>query len=48
MYLFNHFLVCSDFIINFNAAMEVVKTESKRKTAFADFLKCKQLQNFDR
>lgn len=38
----------SDFIINFNNAMDVVKTESKRKSAFADFLKVKTLQNFDR
>ena len=29
----------SDFINNFTDAMEVAKTESKRKSAFADFLK---------
>ena len=31
--------VYSDFINNFPEAMEVAKTESKRKSAFADFLK---------
>jgi Rho guanine nucleotide exchange factor 10 len=31
--------VYSDFINNFTEAMEVAKTESKRKSAFADFLK---------
>ena len=31
----------SDFINNFTDAMEVAKTESKRKSAFADFLKVK-------
>jgi Rho guanine nucleotide exchange factor 10 len=33
--------VYSDFINNFTEAMEVAKTESKRKSAFADFLKVK-------
>ena len=30
--------VYSDFINNFNQAMELAKSESKRKSAFADFL----------
>ena len=35
-----HFVkVYSDFINNFTEAMDVAKTESKRKSAFADFLK---------
>ena len=38
----------ADYINNFNAAMEVAKAESKRKSAFADFLKVKQLQSSDR
>ncbi len=33
--------VYSDFINNFTEAMEVAKTESKRKSAYADFLKVK-------
>ena len=40
--------VYADFINNFNNAMEVAKSESKRKSAFADFLKVKQLQSNDR
>ena len=35
--------VYSDFINNFNQAMELAKSESKRKSAFADFLKVKQI-----
>jgi Rho guanine nucleotide exchange factor 10 len=35
--------VYSDFINNFTEAMEVAKTESKRKSAYADFLKVKLL-----
>lgn len=31
--------IYSDFINNFTRAMEVAKQESKKKTAFADFLK---------
>ena len=31
--------VYSDFINNFSEAMELAKCESKRKSAFADFLK---------
>lgn len=31
--------IYSDFINNFARAMEVAKQESKKKTAFADFLK---------
>ena len=31
--------IYSDFINNFNRAMEVAKQESKKKSAFADFLK---------
>ena len=31
--------IYSDFINNFNHAMEVAKQESKKKSAFADFLK---------
>jgi len=38
----------SDFINNFTDAMEVAKTESKRKSAFADFLKVKQITAHDR
>ena len=38
----------ADYINNFNSAMEVAKAESKRKSAFADFLKVKQLQSADR
>ena len=33
--------IYSDFINNFNHAMEVAKQESKKKSAFADFLKVK-------
>ncbi|XP_023325596.1 rho guanine nucleotide exchange factor 10 [Eurytemora carolleeae] len=40
--------VYSDFINNFTEAMEVAKTESKRKSAFADFLKVKQITAHDR
>ena len=38
----------ADYINNFNDAMDVAKSESKRKSAFADFLKVKQLQSLDR
>ena len=40
--------VYSDFINNFNQAMEMAKSESKRKSAFADFLKVKQITASDR
>jgi Rho guanine nucleotide exchange factor 10 len=40
--------IYSDFINNFTAAMECAKQESKRKTAMADFLKCKQITAHDR
>ena len=40
--------VYSDFINNFNQAMEMAKSESKRKSAFADFLKVKQITAADR
>lgn len=40
--------VYSDYINNFNAAMELAKSESKRKSAFADFLKVKQITAADR
>ena len=40
--------VYSDFINNFNQAMELAKSESKRKSAFADFLKVKQITASDR
>merc|ERR1719445_661046 len=40
--------VYSDFINNFNQAMELAKSESKRKSAFADFLQVKQITAADR
>jgi len=40
--------IYSDFINNFNQAMELAKSESKRKSAFADFLKVKQITASDR
>jgi len=40
--------VYSDYINNFNQAMELAKSESKRKSAFADFLKVKQITAADR
>merc|ERR1719350_2716855 len=40
--------IYSDFINNFNQAMELAKCESKRKSAFADFLKVKQITAHDR
>merc|ERR1719219_2598431 len=40
--------VYSDFINNFSEAMELAKCESKRKSAFADFLKVKQITAHDR
>ena len=38
----------ADFINNFNEAMDLAKSEAKRRSAFADFLKVKQLQSDDR
>uniref|UniRef100_T1IGY5 DH domain-containing protein n=1 Tax=Strigamia maritima TaxID=126957 RepID=T1IGY5_STRMM len=38
----------SDFINNFSTAMELAKHESKRKSAFADFLKVKEITSHDR
>ena len=38
--------VYSDFINNFNQAMEMAKSESKRKSAFADFLKVEDGNGF--
>merc|ERR1719330_262747 len=40
--------VYADFINNFSEAMELAKCESKRKSAFADFLKVKQITAHDR
>ena len=40
--------VYADYINNFNKAMDVVKSESDRKSVFADFLQIKQLNNMDR
>lgn len=40
--------IYSDFINNFTRAMEVAKQESKKKTAFADFLKMRQITSPDR
>ncbi|XP_059048470.1 rho guanine nucleotide exchange factor 10 isoform X1 [Achroia grisella] len=40
--------VYSDFINNFSVAMELAKMESKRKSAFADFFKVKQISAHDR
>jgi len=40
--------IYSDFINNFNQAMELAKSESKRKSAFADFLQVKQITAADR
>ena len=40
--------VYSDYINNFNQAMELAKSESKRKSAFADFLQVKQITATDR
>jgi len=40
--------VYSDFINNFTEAMDLAKCESKRKSAFADFLKVKQITAHDR
>jgi len=40
--------IYSDFINNFTDAMECAKSESKRKLAFADFLKIKQITAQDR
>ena len=38
--------IYSDFINNFNQAMELAKSESKRKSAFADFLKVEDGNGF--
>ncbi|KAK2709309.1 rho guanine nucleotide exchange factor 10-like isoform X3 [Artemia franciscana] len=40
--------IYSDFINNFSTAMELAKSEAKRKAAFADFLKVKQISSHDR
>ncbi|XP_042205162.1 rho guanine nucleotide exchange factor 10-like isoform X3 [Homarus americanus] len=40
--------IYSDFINNFARAMEVAKQESKKKSAFADFLKMRQITSPDR
>ena len=40
--------IYSDYINNFNRAMEVVRMETKRKSAFADFLNKKRLEGADR
>jgi Rho guanine nucleotide exchange factor 10 len=39
--------IYSDFINNFTAAMECAKQESKRKSALADFLKVKQVNDLN-
>jgi len=38
----------ADYINNFDEAMDLAKSEAKRRSAFADFLKVKQLQSNDR
>jgi Rho guanine nucleotide exchange factor 10 len=38
----------SEFINNFTTAMDLAKQESKRKSAFDDFLKVKQITSSDR
>ena len=40
--------IYSNFINNFNQAMELAKSESKRKSAFADFLQMQQITASDR
>merc|ERR1719219_2330790 len=40
--------IYADFINNFSEAMDLAKLESKRKSAFADFLKVKQITAHDR
>ncbi|GFY59498.1 rho guanine nucleotide exchange factor 10 [Trichonephila inaurata madagascariensis] len=40
--------IYSDFINNFSLAMETAKQASKNKSAFADFLKVKQINSSDR
>ncbi|KAK6618460.1 hypothetical protein RUM43_013653 [Polyplax serrata] len=40
--------VYSGFINNFSIAMDLAKTEAKRKSALADFLKVKQISSHDR
>ena len=40
--------IYSEFINNFTTAMECARQESKRKSAFADFLKVKQITAQDR
>ncbi|XP_076046549.1 uncharacterized protein LOC143028404 isoform X2 [Oratosquilla oratoria] len=40
--------IYSDFINNFTKALEVAKQESKKKSAFADFLKMRQITSPDR
>ncbi|XP_022248872.1 rho guanine nucleotide exchange factor 10-like [Limulus polyphemus] len=40
--------IYSDFINNFSLAMETAKQASKNKSAFADFLKVKQISSADR
>jgi Rho guanine nucleotide exchange factor 10 len=40
--------IYSGFINNFSVAMDLAKMEAKRKSAFADFLKVKQIRSHDR
>lgn len=40
--------VYSEFINNFGQAMETAKSEARRKSAFAEFLKVKQMTAHDR
>ncbi|XP_037075039.1 rho guanine nucleotide exchange factor 10-like isoform X2 [Pollicipes pollicipes] len=40
--------IYSDFINNFSVSMETIKHEAKRKSAFADFLKMRQISSLDR
>jgi Rho guanine nucleotide exchange factor 10 len=40
--------IYSDYINNFSRAMELVRLEAKRKSAFADFLNKKRLESSDR
>lgn len=40
--------VYSGFINNFSNAMDLAKVETKRKSAFADFLNVKQISSHDR
>jgi Rho guanine nucleotide exchange factor 10 len=40
--------IYSEYINNFSRAMELVRLEAKRRSAFADFLNKKRLESADR